>query len=126
VAKNSTGLCAYLLGTQAQRERAQNAAAVAGGGRSERTLENYCYHLDPHVLSALRKRRLQGLNTDADARLIASLRAKRTRPEDDRWRARPQRRILARARSGAATSLTTRCGGSRRASGRGSAAASSV
>jgi integrase len=52
------------------------AAQVAAGERGERTLENYRYHLDRHLLPAFGKRRLQEITTDDCARLIAALRAK--------------------------------------------------
>jgi integrase len=49
---------------------------VAAGERADRTLENYTYHLDKHLLPALGHRRLQEISTDDIAQLIASLRAK--------------------------------------------------
>jgi hypothetical protein len=61
-----------VFGPRARRERAQDAAAVSAGDGANA----HGYYLDRHVLPALRKRRLQELNTDAAVRLIASLRAK--------------------------------------------------
>jgi integrase len=52
------------------------AAQAAAGERSERTLENYRYHLDHNLLPTLGHRRLQEISTDDCARLIASLRSK--------------------------------------------------
>jgi integrase len=52
------------------------AAQVAAEERSERTLENYRYHLDGYLLPVFGKRRLHEITTDDCARLIASLRAK--------------------------------------------------
>src|SRR5947207_13825466 len=52
------------------------AALVAAEERGERTLENYRYHLNRHLLPAFGKRRLNEITTDDCARLIASLRAK--------------------------------------------------
>src|SRR5436309_3053467 len=51
-------------------------ALVASGERAERTLENYHYHLDKHLLPTLGPRRLQEIATDEIAQLIAQLRAK--------------------------------------------------
>jgi hypothetical protein len=51
------------------------AAQVEGGERSERTLENYRYHLERHLLPALGRRRLTEISTDDCARLVVSLRA---------------------------------------------------
>jgi len=39
-------------------------ALVAAGERGERTLENYCYHLDKHLLPALGRKRLPEITTD--------------------------------------------------------------
>ena len=52
------------------------AAQVAAEERSERTLENYRYHLDRHLLPAFGRRRLPEITTDDCARLVASLRGK--------------------------------------------------
>lgn len=57
------------------------AAQVVAGERSERTLENYRYHLDSHLLPAFGRRRLQELTTDDCARLVAALRAKGLAPK---------------------------------------------
>jgi integrase len=73
------------------------AAQVAAGERSERTLENYRYHLDRHLLPALGKRRLQELSTDDAARLIAALRAKGLAPKTIAGALVPLGRILALA-----------------------------
>jgi integrase len=50
-------------------------ALVAAGERGERTLENYRYHLDKHLLPALGRKRLPEITTDDIAQLIARLRA---------------------------------------------------
>jgi len=50
-------------------------ALVAAGERGERTLENYRYHLDKHLLPALGRKQLTEITTDDIARLIARLRA---------------------------------------------------
>jgi integrase len=50
-------------------------AQVAAGERSERTLENYRYHLDKNLLPRFGRRRLQEITTDDVSRLIAELRA---------------------------------------------------
>jgi integrase len=51
-------------------------ALVEAGERGERTLENYRYYLDGHLLPALGHRRLQEITTDEIAQLINKLRAK--------------------------------------------------
>ncbi|HYZ76060.1 MAG TPA: tyrosine-type recombinase/integrase [Gaiellaceae bacterium] len=50
-------------------------ALVAAGERGERTLENYRYHLDKHLLPAFGRKRLPEITTDDIAQLIARLRA---------------------------------------------------
>jgi integrase len=50
-------------------------ALVAVGERGERTLENYRYHLNKHLLPALGRKRLTEITTDDIAQLIARLRA---------------------------------------------------
>src|SRR5438132_436310 len=52
------------------------AALVEAGERGERTLENYRYFLNGHLLPALGKRRLQEITTDDVAQLISQLRKK--------------------------------------------------
>jgi integrase len=52
------------------------AAQVAAEERSERTLEDYRYHLDRHLLPFFGRRRLNEITTDDCARLVASLRGK--------------------------------------------------
>src|ERR687885_653947 len=51
-------------------------ALVAAGERGERTLENYRYHLDKHLLPALGRKQLTEITTDDIAQLIARLRAR--------------------------------------------------
>src|SRR5437868_10470462 len=51
-------------------------ALVEAGERGERTLENYRYFLNGHLLPAIGKKRLQELTTDDVAQLIAQLRRK--------------------------------------------------
>jgi integrase len=51
-------------------------ALVAAGERGERTLENYRYHLDKHLLPAFGRKRLAEITTDDIAQLIARLRAR--------------------------------------------------
>jgi integrase len=51
-------------------------ALVEAGERGERTLENYRYYLDGHLLPALGRRRLQEITTDDIAQLLNQLRAK--------------------------------------------------
>jgi integrase len=48
-------------------------AKVAVGDRRERTLENYHYHLDKHLLPALGRRHLQSITTNQIADLIGDL-----------------------------------------------------
>ena len=72
-------------------------AQVAAGERSERTLENYRYHLDQHLLPQLGKRRLQELTTDDAARLIAALRTQGLAPKTIAGALVPLGRILALA-----------------------------
>lgn len=52
------------------------AALVAAEERSPRTLENYRYFLDKHLLPVFGRRRLQEITTDDIAQLIAAMRAK--------------------------------------------------
>lgn len=73
------------------------AAQVAAGERGERTLENYRYHLDRHLLPAFGTRRLQEISTDDCARLIATLRAKGLAPKTIAGALVPLGRILALA-----------------------------
>jgi integrase len=54
---------------------------VAIGERRERTLENYRYHLQRHLLPMLGRRRLQAITPDMLAQLIASLQAERFAPK---------------------------------------------
>src|SRR5258708_4183242 len=49
------------------------AALVEAGERGERTLENYRYYLDGHLLPALGRKRLQEISTDDIAQLITQL-----------------------------------------------------
>jgi integrase len=51
-------------------------ALVGAGERGERTLENYRYYLDAHLLPALGQRRLQEITTDDIAELLNQLRGK--------------------------------------------------
>jgi integrase len=51
-------------------------AQVVAGERGERTLENYTYHLNKHLLPTFGRRRIQDINADDCARLIATLRTK--------------------------------------------------
>src|ERR671939_1221416 len=51
-------------------------ALVAAGERGERTLENYRYHLDKHLLPAFGRKRLPEITTDDIAQLIARLRTR--------------------------------------------------
>jgi len=73
------------------------AAQVAAEERSERTLENYHYHLDGHLLPVFGKRRLNEITTDDCARLIASLRAKGLAPKTIAGALVPLGRVLALA-----------------------------
>lgn len=52
------------------------AALVAAEERSPRTLENYSYFLNKHLLPVFGRRRLQEISTDDIAELIAAMRAK--------------------------------------------------
>jgi integrase len=52
------------------------AALVAAGERSPRTIENYRYYLDKHLLPAFGRKRVQEISTDEIARLIVEMRAK--------------------------------------------------
>jgi integrase len=72
-------------------------AQVAAGERSERTLENYRYHLQQHLLPRLGKRRLQELTTDDAARLIADLRTQGLAPKTIAGALVPLGRIFALA-----------------------------
>jgi integrase len=72
-------------------------AQVKSGERSERTLENYRYHLDRHLLPTLGKKRLQPISTDDCARLIASLRAKGLAPKTIAGALVPLGRVLSLA-----------------------------
>jgi integrase len=53
------------------------AALVAADERSPRTLENYSYFLDKHLLPAFGHRRIQEISTDDIAELVAAMRAKK-------------------------------------------------
>ncbi|MCA1700162.1 MAG: site-specific integrase [Actinobacteria bacterium] len=72
-------------------------AQVASGERAERTLENYRYHLDRHLLPTLGKHRLQNITTDDAAHLIAQLRSKGLAPKTISGALVPLGRILALA-----------------------------
>ena len=52
------------------------AALVAAGERGERTLENYRYHLDRHLLPTFGHKQMNEITTDDIARLITQLRGK--------------------------------------------------
>jgi integrase len=52
------------------------AALVAADERSPRTLENYTYFLDKHLLPTFGSRRIQEISTDDIAQLIADMRGK--------------------------------------------------
>jgi integrase len=58
----------------AARWLARFEAQVASGERRERTLENYRYHLESHLLPALGRRRVRAISTDDLAVLVAELR----------------------------------------------------
>lgn len=73
------------------------AAQVAAGERSERTLENYRYHLDKNLLPAFGRRRVHEISTDDCARLVASLRARELAPKTIAGALVPLGRILALA-----------------------------
>src|SRR5919202_1492065 len=51
-------------------------ALVAAGEPGERTLENYRYHLDKHLLPMFGRKQLAEITTDDIAQLIARLRAR--------------------------------------------------
>src|SRR5687768_15985197 len=51
-------------------------ALVEAGERGERTLENYRYHLDGHLIPALGRRRFHYLTSDDVAQLYVQLRGK--------------------------------------------------
>ncbi len=72
-------------------------AQVVSAERSERTLENYEYHLNRHLLPAFGKRRLQQISTDDCARLIAQLRAKGLAPKTIAGALVPLGRVLSLA-----------------------------
>ena len=72
-------------------------AQVVSGERSERTLENYLYHLDSNLLPALGKKKLQQISTDDCARLIGSLRAKGLAPKTIAGALVPLGRVLSLA-----------------------------
>src|SRR6266508_3308765 len=57
------------------------AAQVAAEERSERTLENYRYHLDKHLLPAFGRKRLPEITTDDIANMIGRLRAQGLAPK---------------------------------------------
>ena len=73
------------------------AAQVVAGERSERTLENYRYHLDKHLLPTLGRKRIQEISTDDAARLIAQLRSQGLAPKTIAGALVPLGRILALA-----------------------------
>ena len=56
-------------------------AQVASGERSERTLENYRYYLEGHLLPLLGRKRIQQISTDDCAAVISALRAKGLSPK---------------------------------------------
>jgi integrase len=72
-------------------------AQVRSGERSERTLENYRYHLDRNLLPTLGKKKLQQISTDDCARLIASLRSKGLAPKTIAGALVPLGRVLSLA-----------------------------
>jgi integrase len=73
------------------------AAQVAAEERSERTLENYRYHLDRHLLPLFGRRRLHEITTDDCARLIATLRTQGLAPKTIAGALVPLGRVLALA-----------------------------
>jgi hypothetical protein len=73
------------------------AAQVAAEERSERTLENYRYHLDHHLLPAFGSRRLNEITTDDCARLVASLRGRGLAAKTIAGALVPLGRVLARS-----------------------------
>lgn len=73
------------------------AAQVAAGERSERTLENYRYHLDKNLLPVFGRRRVHEISTDDCAHLVASLRARGLSPKTVAGALVPLGRIFALA-----------------------------
>lgn len=72
-------------------------AQVQSGERSERTLENYQYHLDHNLLPTLGKQRLQDITTDDCARLVTTLRHKGLAPKTVAGALVPLGRVLSLA-----------------------------
>jgi integrase len=69
-------------------------AQVAAGERGPRTLENYRYHLNKHLLPALGHRPVHAITTDELAQLINTLRAKGLAPKTSAGALVPLGRIL--------------------------------
>jgi integrase len=70
---------------------------VVAGERAERTLENYRYHLDKHLLPAFGHKRLPEISTDDIATMIGRLRAQGLAPKTINGALVPLGRILAHA-----------------------------